>query len=196
MAELPGVSELLHTRRLDRIDDNETQALRNVAGQRPKQPSCKRIASVGAQRRRHENSHKMTDSGMMLRAEGPQAAHEIVRGMPVRVGLQRPLWGYTFLFKISATSLILAGERFLEGLGILNRVLEWSIEHDEEIASGVIGLMLLHLEEALKHSHRIVLHLPNEQPFRLVGPESCPMVAEVSEAAFDGIERHASTPLI
>jgi hypothetical protein len=50
--------------------------------------------------------------------------------------------------------------------------------------------MLLHLEKALEHPHRVVLHAPHEQPLGLVGPELRPMVTEVGEAPLDGIQVH------
>jgi hypothetical protein len=67
---------------------------------------------------------------------------------------------------------MLTGQRFLQRPGILDGIFERRIEDDEQIAGGVFGLVLLHFEEAMEDSCRIVPDLPDQQALRRIRREA------------------------
>jgi hypothetical protein len=124
---------------------------------------------------------------------GAQRAQRIHgRGSGVGRGLrvQAPAGAQALRDPAIPAGLHLANQLLLDRAGVLDGMLERSVERDEQVARGVFQVMLLRLHEALHQAQRMVRHLPHQQAPGRVGTEGQPVFAQQRQAALDRVQGH------
>lgn len=171
-----------------RVEDDYPSRCRQIGFEATQQPCAVGILVFDILRIQYSD-HAAIDSSVVADKRG-EGIDKSAGGIGYVIKRDIPVGTDALLRQPFATGFILTGKGLLQSSGILNGVFVRGVEYNENVLRRVLRFMFLHLEETLQQPRGIIAGLPHEQSFVGLLKKSLPMIQQLNQASFYGIECH------